>query len=39
MTAKALRMKYGYDGVTLVNSAIGGTMSYFDSAKLDSTVI
>lgn len=39
MTAKALGEKYSYDGIKLYNTAIGGTMSYFDSAKLDRTVI
>ena len=39
MTGKALREKFGYDGITLVNSAIGGTMSHFDETKMNNTVI
>lgn len=39
MTAAALREKFGNDNITLVNSAIGGTMSNYDNAKLDDTII
>ena len=39
MTAKALREKFGYDGIKLVNSAIGGTMSYFEETKMNNTII
>ena len=39
MTVKALREKFGYDGIKLVNSAIGGTMSYFEETKMNNTII
>ncbi len=39
MTKKALSKKYSNDNITLVNSAIGGTMSYFDENKMNNTII
>ena len=39
MTASALRKKYNNDKIKLVNSAIGGTMSYFEEAKMNNTII
>lgn len=39
MTEKALRQKYNNDKIDLINSAIGGTMSYFEEAKMNNTII
>ncbi len=39
MTVKALRQKFGYDNIKLINSAIGGTTSTYDETKLENTVI
>lgn len=39
MTAAALVGKFGNDNITLVNSAIGGTMSRYDNTKLENTII
>jgi len=39
MAGKALKEKYNNDGIVLINSAIGGTMSYFEQSKMDSTII
>lgn len=39
MTASALRKKYNNDNIQLINSAIGGTMSYFEETKMNNTII
>lgn len=39
MTVRALRAKYSNDGINLINSAIGGTMSDFDATKMQNTII
>ena len=39
MTERALREKYSNENIELINSAIGGTMSYFEQSKMDNTII
>ncbi|MBE6708643.1 MAG: hypothetical protein E7578_05310 [Ruminococcaceae bacterium] len=39
MTLNGLREKYSNDDIVLINSAVGGSMSTFDQAKVDKSII